>query len=133
MHQLIMEEKAGAKMKKIILFFIVMLIVIVGCSNEEEIVTLPNGDIQETTSSITELPSFLNDKDDMMRNVYLAAAQNEELLQYIPCYCGCAESANHDSNLHCFISESSENTVVWDDHSTRCGLCLETAAESILM
>lgn len=127
------ERKAGSKMRKIIVLSFVMLMFTVGCSNGEKIVTLSNGDIQETTKSVTQLPSFLDDKADMMRNVYQVAAQNEELLQYIPCYCGCAESANHESNLHCFISESSKKAVVWDDHSTRCGLCLETAAESILM
>lgn len=121
-------------MKKTFSLFIVILLFVVGCSYEEEVVTLPNGDIQETTDSIYKLPSFLDEQDEMIKNVYQAAAQNQDLLQYIPCYCGCAESANHESNLHCFIGDhSTEEAVVWDDHSTRCGLCLETAAESVIM
>lgn len=121
-------------MWRLISLLIITLFIMVGCNKGSDVITLPNGDIQETTGSIMELPTFLDGKEDVMRNVYLAAAQHQDLLQYIPCYCGCAESANHESNLHCFIGESStDDLVVWDDHSTRCGLCLETAAESIIM
>jgi len=112
---------------------IFLLLLFVGCSNGAKIVELPNGDIQEETSSITELPHFLDDKDEHMQTLYLAAAQHQELLEHIPCYCGCGESAGHESNLHCFIGDSTDQAVTWDDHSTRCGLCLETAAESIIL
>lgn len=121
-------------MWRILSLFVILMLVIVGCSEQNEVITLPNGDIQETTTSIMELPAFLDDQDETIRNVYQVAAQHQDLLQYIPCYCGCAESANHESNLHCFIGDSStDDLIVWDDHSTRCGLCLETAAESIIM
>ncbi|WP_100331343.1 PCYCGC motif-containing (lipo)protein [Bacillus xiapuensis] len=95
--------------------------------------TLPNGDLQETTASAEEMPNFLKDKEEQMQSIYLAAAQNPEVLQFMPCYCGCGESAGHKSNLNCFVGEIKEDKVVWDDHGTRCGVCLEIAAESVLM
>ena len=125
----------------------ILLVLIAGCSsksNEEkagetehaghhDAHTQPNGDLQEITSSAKEMPTFLNDKNDDMKAVYLAAAQHPDILASMPCYCGCGDSAGHKSNLNCFVADISKDKVVWDDHGTRCGVCLEIAAESILM
>lgn len=95
---------------------------------------LANGDIQEMTASAKDLPTFLNGKSDELRTIYALAAQVKDVLPWIPCYCGCGESAGHDSNLNCFIDEVKEDgSVVWDDHGTRCGVCLDIAVESAKM
>ncbi|MGM0921515.1 MAG: PCYCGC motif-containing (lipo)protein [Bacillota bacterium] len=92
-----------------------------------------NGDIQEETKSADALPSFLNDQPDEIKTLYAAAAKHEELLSYMPCYCGCGESAGHKDNGNCFIKERKENgVIVWDDHGTKCGVCLEIAAKAII-
>ncbi|WP_240463712.1 PCYCGC domain-containing protein [Paenibacillus apiarius] len=103
-------------------------------AGEEHERLLPNGDLQQTTASRNELPPFLDDKKDEMRLIYTLAAQNHDLLQHIPCYCGCGESAGHESNLNCFVAQMEENgAVLWDDHGTRCGVCLEIAVEASQM
>ncbi|SIT88832.1 PCYCGC motif-containing (lipo)protein [Edaphobacillus lindanitolerans] len=95
---------------------------------------LPNGDLQEATASADELPSFLDDKPEDMRLIYQAAGAATDILQWMPCYCGCGDSAGHKSNLNCFISEVKEDgSVVWDDHGTRCLTCLEIAVDSVKM
>ena len=96
--------------------------------------TLPNGDLQEETASIEVLPSFLADKPKEMQMVYEAAGKAADLLDYIPCYCGCGESAGHLSSKNCFVNGIREDgTVVWDDHGTRCLVCMEIAVQSIKM
>jgi hypothetical protein len=93
---------------------------------------LSNGDIQEETSSKEQKPEFLVDKPEDIQNIYVAAAQHQELLENMPCYCGCGTSANHQNNYDCFIHENKENgAVVWDDHGTKCGVCLEIAAQAM--
>ncbi len=90
-------------------------------------------DIREETSGIDVLPAFLSDKTEDMQTIYQAAAGHKELLENMPCYCGCGETANHTSNYDCFVYENKENgAVVWDDHGTKCGVCLEIAAQSIM-
>ncbi|MDR0138695.1 PCYCGC motif-containing (lipo)protein [Metabacillus idriensis] len=92
-----------------------------------------SGDIREETEGLSSLPSFLSDKPEDMQMIYSAAAKNRELLENIPCYCGCGESANHKNNYDCFVNENKENgAIVWDDHGTKCGVCLEIAAQSVL-
>ncbi|CAM3224820.1 PCYCGC motif-containing (lipo)protein [Filibacter tadaridae] len=95
---------------------------------------LPNGDLQEVTASADILPSFLDDKSEDMRLVYQVAGSAADIIKWMPCYCGCGESANHESNLNCFIDEIQEDgSVVWDDHGTRCQVCLEIAVQSVKM
>ena len=69
-----------------------------------------------------------------MKDIYTVAGQNAELLDWIPCYCGCGESVGHKNNKNCFIREIKKNgEVVWDSHATTCVNCLEIAVESASM
>ncbi|AJY75483.1 PCYCGC motif-containing (lipo)protein [Paenibacillus beijingensis] len=105
-----------------------------GSKKQEGITHAHNGDLQVITASASILPSFLEGQSEDIRLVYEAAGKAKELLQWIPCYCGCGESAGHKSNLNCFIHKVNEDgSVVWDDHGTRCGVCLQIAAASIKM
>ncbi len=90
-----------------------------------------NGDIREETADTTILPEFLKDKPEDMKLIYAAAANHEDLLTYIPCYCGCGESVGHKSSYNCFVAERNDDRILWDDHGTKCGVCLQIAAESI--
>ncbi|WP_425423378.1 PCYCGC motif-containing (lipo)protein [Shimazuella kribbensis] len=93
-----------------------------------------HGDVQETTNGATILPSFVKELDPQIGQVYQLTAQNHQLLQSIPCYCGCGESVGHQNNLDCFVKEIKKNgQVTWDSHGTTCGTCLEIAAESVYL
>ncbi|MFP7155603.1 PCYCGC motif-containing (lipo)protein [Priestia aryabhattai] len=86
----------------------------------------------EETASNEVLPEFLKDKPEEMQTIYMNAVQNKELLENIPCYCCCGESAGHKNNYDCFIHENKKDgKVVWDDHGTKCGVGLEIAAQSV--
>lgn len=61
---------------------------------------------------------------------YLFAAKHEDLLQYIPCYCGC-ELEGHRSNRDCYIAgHTATGAPVWDRHAYTCGLCLGIARDA---
>jgi hypothetical protein len=114
-------------------------IFIVGCGkqseeNHSDHSEHASSDLREQTKSVATLPSFLNGQKEEIRLVYQLAGQSAELLQWIPCYCGCGESVGHKSNMNCFIKEvKSDGSVVWDDHGTRCDVCLQIAVQSVKM
>lgn len=131
-------------MKKMIFTILCSLLVLSACGqkqtkenheeHEDHIAHLENGDIQETTDSAEVLPTFLEGQSDDMKLVYEAAAKANDVLKWMPCYCGCGDSAGHISNFNCFVHEIKDNgEVVWDDHGTRCAACLETAVTAINM
>lgn len=92
------------------------------------------GDIQEETEGASVLPSFLDTQTDLVKAAYQIAGQAPEVLEWMPCYCGCGESVGHKSNMNCFIQEIKEDgKIVWDDHGTRCNVCIEIAVNSVKM
>lgn len=61
---------------------------------------------------------------------YLFAAKHEDVLQYIPCYCGC-EVEGHRSNGDCYIrGHTATGAPVWDTHAYTCDLCLNIARDA---
>lgn len=130
-------------MRKTIQFFIVfvlLLMIISGCTTKKEeshrdkmdTEHAANGDLRETTTSVHTMPKFLADKSDQIKTIYAAVAEHEQLLEQMPCYCGCGDSAGHLNNYDCFVFDrKKEGQITWDDHGTRCGVCMEIAAESI--
>src|SRR5699024_6825354 len=87
------------------------------------------GDLRQETASKDELPEFLANHDENMQVLYTAVAEHQELLEHMPCYCGCGESVGHGNNMNCFIHDvKDDGAIVWDDHATRCQVCLDIAA-----
>ncbi len=58
---------------------------------------------------------------DLTDDVYAFAGRNPELLQYVPCYCGC-RSQGHRSNLECYVRQHAPNGQVteWNSHGHTC-------------
>ena len=68
-----------------------------------------------------------------LHGVYAYAATHREVLEKIPCYCGCARDG-HRSNLNCFVSSfRQDGTPIWTDHSFSCPMCVHIAREVMLM
>lgn len=118
-----------------------LLLLLAACGSREDKSSLSNlsesqhfhenGDLREETASLADMPSFLDGEAELVGLSYAAAAKLKDTLQYIPCYCGCGDSAGHKSNLDCFIAGVREDgSVVWDDHGTRCGVCQHIAIQS---
>ncbi|QGG55053.1 PCYCGC motif-containing (lipo)protein [Paenibacillus sp. B01] len=109
--------------------------IVSGCGkNSEHTEHAANGDLRETTTSLAKLPSFLDPLSPSIKTAYSVAASVSDVLPSIPCYCGCGESAGHKHNLNCFIYEiKQDGRVVWDDHGTRCGVCMDTAMKTAAM
>lgn len=61
---------------------------------------------------------------------YLFAAKHEDVLKYLPCYCGC-QLEGHRSNRDCYIrGHAATGAPVWDTHAYTCGLCLNIARDA---
>lgn len=70
-----------------------------------------------TTTNAQELPKFIKAAPAATREAYLYAMARQDVLQYVPCYCGCGQHSGHQSNLDCFIKGRAANgTFVFDDH-----------------
>ena len=66
-----------------------------------------------------------------VRQAYEYAASNQQILQFVPCYCGCA-SIGHEDNLSCFVAQfGQDGWVVLDAHAVACNTCVGIALEAM--
>jgi hypothetical protein len=63
----------------------------------------PHGDVLETVPP-GELPSFVRTGSQKAQEAYRYAATHGEILQYIPCFCGCI-NVGHHHNGDCYVAE----------------------------
>ena len=68
----------------------------------------------------------------VMQQVYEFAARHPEVLQYVPCYCGC-EREGHTANHSCFVkSRAADGRVTeWDSHGMGCAICTDVARDAM--
>jgi hypothetical protein len=76
----------------------------------------PNGDLLETVLP-GNLPSFALQKGPQVREAYRYAVDHEDILQYIPCFCGC-KNIGHAHNAACYITERlADGQVTFNSHA----------------
>jgi hypothetical protein len=77
----------------------------------------PEQDVTYQTSN--SLPDYVYDstapKD--APTAYQAAIDHYEEFGKIPCYCGCGDSARHESLQDCFLESNNGANIVFDDHA----------------
>jgi hypothetical protein len=72
----------------------------------------------------------------VVQQVYDFAARHPEVLQYIPCYCGCERSGlGHKANDECFVKSRAANGRIleWEPHGMGCEVCLDVGRKAMTM
>ena len=63
-----------------------------------------------------DLPAFAASESSLVQTAYRYAAAHPEVLQYIPCYCGC-EMVGHRHNGDCYIHAAhADGTITFTSH-----------------
>jgi hypothetical protein len=67
-----------------------------------------------------------------VQEAYRFALANRDVLEKIPCYCGCG-SIGHMNNYMCYVRSGSANgPVVFDYHAAGSGVCIDITRDAIL-
>ncbi|NOZ26707.1 MAG: hypothetical protein GXP39_01460 [Chloroflexi bacterium] len=66
----------------------------------------------------SELPPTLQQAPINVREAYQFALANKDILEKIPCYCGCG-GMGHQSNYMCYVQDdsSADGQIVFDSHA----------------
>ena len=82
---------------------------------------------------ISQMPAEVRQAPATVREAYQFAVANPQVLEHVPCYCGCG-SIGHKSNLACYIQERKpDGSIKFDDHALGCSLCVDIARDSMRM
>jgi hypothetical protein len=72
-------------------------------------------------------PSYVTDGGAMVMEAYRYALERPDVIQWMPCYCGCT-AMGHRSNLDCFFrSRMAGGAVAFEEHASYCDVCVDTA------
>lgn len=72
-------------------------------------------------------PAFVTQNGAEVEAAYAYALERPDVIQWMPCYCGCA-AMDHRSNLDCFFKPRSAGMpVAYEEHASYCDVCVKTA------
>ena len=90
--------------------------------------TNPGGTGGATYQNVS-LPAYV--RGPLMTQAYEFAVNRPDVLDYVPCYCGCGKHSNHKSNKNCFVKPGQTNgKVVFDEHGANCDMCIDLAIDA---
>ena len=72
-----------------------------------------------------ELPNYAY-RTTAVTQAYVAAVDQPLLFEYIPCYCGCGMSADHQYLRDCFYDDNGQ----YSQHGANCNTCVDIANTS---
>ena len=87
--------------------------------------TMPTAD--EVKATWEARPAYVKTLPDDWQQAYAYALARPDVLQWLPCYCGCG-GMGHRSNLDCFFQRREvKGTFAYEEHASYCDICVKTA------
>ena len=70
-------------------------------------------------------PDYVLAANARTQEAYAYAIARPDVLDWMPCYCGCV-AMDHRNNADCYIKPRVEGAqVVFDEHASYCGICVD--------
>lgn len=77
------------------------------------------------------MPAEVKSAPLVTQQAYQFAVANPDVMQHIPCYCGCG-SMGHTSNYSCYVeSVDAAGNVKFDGHALGCSICVDITQDAI--
>ena len=80
-----------------------------------------------------QMPMDIQNAPVAVREAYQIASVNPDIMENIPCYCGCG-SVGHESNFDCYVSAVDEKgNITFDNHALGCSICVDITQDVMRM
>lgn len=77
------------------------------------------------------MPAEVQSAAAVTQHAYQFAVANPDVLQHLPCYCGCG-GMGHTSNYSCFVKDiDAKGSVIFDSHALGCSICVDIAQDAM--
>jgi hypothetical protein len=111
-----------SKANKLVFLLIVLALVgtaISACS------TSSSSKVHLVMTPLDQMPAEVQSAPVTVQTAYRFNAANPDIMQDIPCYCGCG-SIGHTSNYDCYVSEvGASGKIAFDNHALGCSICVD--------
>jgi hypothetical protein len=80
------------------------------------------------------MPAEVQSAPVTVQQAYQFAVANPEVLQELPCYCGCGP-IGHTSNYACYVAEQNADGSLktFDPHALGCSICVDITQDTMRM
>lgn len=80
---------------------------------------------------LAEMLEMVQNAPVRVHEAYQFAVANPDILQHIPCYCGCG-SMGHTSDYSCYVAdEAADGTLTFETHALGCSICVDIAQDTM--
>lgn len=80
---------------------------------------------------VSGMPEDVRQAPVSVQQAYQFAVANPEVLQQLPCYCGCG-AMGHTSNYACYVSGKNEaGEIAFDSHALGCSICVDITQDAM--
>ena len=80
---------------------------------------------------MSRMPDDVKSAPLVTQQAYQFAVANPDVMQHIPCYCGCG-AMGHTSNYSCYVeSVDAAGNVKFDGHALGCSICVDITQDAI--
>jgi hypothetical protein len=89
--------------------------------------SMPMPTQDEIASAWGARPAYVAELPAAAQAAYAFALARPDVLQWLPCYCGCV-AMDHRSNLDCFFQRREvAGSFAFEEHASYCGVCVDIA------
>lgn len=82
-------------------------------------------------ASLDGMPASVQAAPPAVQQAYQYAVANPDVLEHLPCYCGCG-AMGHTSNYMCYVSgEDAQGQPVYDEHALGCSICVDITQDAM--
>ncbi|HEX6383331.1 MAG TPA: PCYCGC motif-containing (lipo)protein [Anaerolineae bacterium] len=80
---------------------------------------------------LEHMPHEVQNAPQAVREAYQFAVASPEIVQQLPCYCGCV-AFGHRSNYDCYVAEvDPDGTITYDMHAIGCTICVDITQDAM--
>ena len=80
---------------------------------------------------LEHMPHEVQQAPQAVREAYQFAAASPEIVEQLPCYCGCG-TFGHKSNYDCYVAGvESDGTITYDMHAIGCTICVDITQDAM--
>jgi len=118
-----------SRLKRLIFALLLTAVLITaGCSAQS-----PATEDGLAMAPVSALPKEVRESSETVVEAYRFALANADVLEEIPCYCGCG-AAGHQSNYACYVKDDSNpDDITLDGHALGCSICVDITLDIMRM
>jgi hypothetical protein len=115
------------RLSLILALFIIVGGTTAGCSGS----TTQQAEHDLAMAPLAQLPAYVQSMPAAVQQAYQFAVANPDVLQHIPCYCGCS-AMGHGSNYACYVAGvNADGSIRFDAHALGCGICIDITQDTM--